>query len=253
MNARGWWVAALVVAALAGGRGQARAGEVTVAVAANFADAARHIASRFEETTGHELKISVGSTGMLFSQIENGAPFDVFIAADSERPARAEREGLAVPGTRFTYATGRLVLWSATPGRFEDGETYVRTLSFSRVAIANPATAPYGAAARQVLERLQVWERARPRLVQGENVAQTFQFTATGNADVGFVALSQVMSWPRGRGTVWEIPRDYYRPINQQAVLLVNGADNPAARAFLDFLTSTAAREDMLGYGYGVE
>jgi len=253
MTTPGWRVATVTAVLLAVSGAKALAGEVAVAVAANFADAARHIASRFEETTGHTLTMSVGSTGMLFSQIENGAPFDVLIAADSERPARAEREGLAVPGTRFTYATGRLVLWSVTPGLFEDGDMYVRTLSFSRVAIANPGTAPYGAAARQVLQHLGVWEQARPRLVQGENVAQTFQFAATGNADAGFVALSQVMSWPGEPGTVWEIPPDYYRPIIQQAVLLENGADNPAARAFLDFLTSAAAREDIAGYGYGVE
>jgi molybdate transport system substrate-binding protein len=160
---------------------------------------------------------------------------------------------LAVTGTRFTYATGRLVMWSVTPNLFPGGEAYLKSLAFSRIAIANPGTAPYGTAAREVLQHLGVWEQARPRLVQGENVGQTFQFTATGNADVGFVALSQVISWPGEPGTVWEIPPDYCRPINQQAVLLKNGADNPAARAFLDFLGSTEARELIAGYGYGVE
>lgn len=235
------------------GAGPAEAGEVVVAVASNFAGAAKTLAPRFEQTSGHRATMSFGSTGMLYSQIENGAPFEVFLAADSERPARAVDEGLAVPGSRVTYARGRIVLWSPRPDAFTNGEAYVRSVAFSRAAIANPAIAPYGRAARQVLEHLGVWEMVRPRLIQGENIAQTFQFVATDNADVGFVALSQVKAWTKGPGTLWEIPTDYHKPIEQQAVLLTRGQDNPAARAFLDFLVSPEARRLIANAGYGVE
>lgn len=232
---------------------RASADDVVVAVAANFADATRAIVPLFEKATGHRVRVSFGSTGMLFSQIENGAPFEVFLAADAARPAKAEDEGLAVPNTRFTYARGRLVLWSPDAGAFHDGEAYVRTLAFRRAAIANPALAPYGLAARQVMEHLGVWERARPRLVLGEDIAQAFQFVATENADAGFVALAQVKAWKGDPGALWEIPKSFYVPIDQQAVLLKKGEAHPAARAFLEFLKSPAARRVITGDGYGVE
>lgn len=246
----------LIPAALLGllGASHAVLGDtVSVAVAANFTDATRDIVSLFEQATGHTARVSFGSTGKLFSQIENGAPFEVFLAADSRRPVKAEKAGLAVPGTRFTYARGKLVLWSARPGVFEDGEAYVKAVAFPRAAIANPRTAPYGLAAQQVMEYLGVWEAAQPRLVQGDSIAQAFQFTATANAEVGFVAFSQVKAWNREPGTLWEIPQDYYAPIAQQAVLLQKGIERPAARAFLDFLRTPEAHAVITGYGYGVE
>jgi molybdate transport system substrate-binding protein len=244
--------AALVGTLVASAHGGAIADTVTLAVASNFADVTRRLVRSFEETTGHNVSVSFGSTGLLYSQIANGAPFEVFLAADSARPKKAEDEGLALPGTRFTYATGRLVLWSPSAGAFENGETWVKTLAFSRAAIANPDIAPYGRAAREVLERLGVWEVAQSRLVRGENIAQTFQFVATGNADAGFVALSQVRAWRKDPGSLWEIPRAYYEPVVQQAVLLENGVDNRAARAFLEFLASPEARRVIAAAGYGV-
>ena len=230
----------------------ADAGEVKVAVAANFTDAAREIAGRFERWSGHTAKVSYGSSGKLYAQIEHGAPFEVLLAADAERPAKAEAEGLAVPGSRFTYAEGRLVLWSAAADRFEDGGAYLNGGAFRRAAIANPKTAPYGAAARQVLERLGLWGRLSDRLVRGDSIAQAFQFTATGNAEAGLVALSQVKGWRGEPGSLWVIPASYYDPIAQQAVLLKRGEENPAARAFLAFLRGAEARAVIAGYGYGV-
>lgn len=231
----------------------ARADQVLVAVAANFTDAARDLATLFEQSTGHRAKISYGSTGKLYAQIENGAPFDLFLAADGARPERAVKEGLAIPGSRFTYATGTLVLWSAQSGRFERGDAFLKSGEFRRAAIGNPKTAPYGAAAKEVLDRLGLWEQLRTKLVRGDSIAQTFQFTATGNADVGFVAASQVKAWRGEAGSLWAIPAEYYAPIAQQAVLLTRGAENPAARAFMEFLQGEAARALIADYGYGVE
>ena len=244
---------ALAAILLASGSFPAPAEEVGVAVASSFTDAMRELVPRFERATGHTAKVSFGSTGKLFSQIEHGAPFSVYLAADGKRPAKAEQQGLAVPGTRFTYAKGRLVLWSPEPGVFEDGEAYLERLAFSRAAIANPSIAPYGLAARQVMEHLGVWAQARPKLVWGDNIAQTFQFVATANADVGFVAFSQVKAWQPAGGSLWMIPADYHAPIAQQAVLLEKGEDNPAARAFLAFLKTPEARRIIAGYGYAVE
>lgn len=228
------------------------AGTATVAVAANFTDATRDIVPLFEKATGHTVKVSFGSTGKLYTQIENGAPFDVFLAADIKRPDKAERKGLAVTGTRFTYAKGKLALWSAKPDRFKNGGSYLKSGDFERVAIANPKTAPYGLAAQQVMEHLGVLPKLQGKLVQGESIAQTFQFLVSGNAEIGFVALSQVRAWKRGKGSAWEIPEQDYAPIEQQAVLLKRGADNPAARAFLKFLRGPEARTVITHYGYGV-
>jgi molybdate transport system substrate-binding protein len=233
--------------------GMAHGAQVTVAVAANFTDATRDLVPLFEEATEHTARVSYGSTGKLYAQIANGAPFDVFLAADVARPKRAEKEGLAMPGSRFTYARGRLVLFSTTPGLFEDGEAYLRQGDFARAAIANPRTAPYGLAARQVLEHLGLWAGLRSRLVRGNSISQAFQFVATGNAEVGFVALSQVRAWTGGAGSQWVVPQAFYAPIDQQAVLLARGADNAAARAFLEFLRGPEAREVILGYGYALD
>jgi molybdate transport system substrate-binding protein len=234
-------------------QGPALAEEVLIAVAANFTDAARDLLPLFEKKTGHTAQASFGSTGKLFAQITHGAPFAVFLAADAARPARAEQEGWAVPGTRFTYARGQLVLWSAEKELYADGEAYLKGLKFTRLAIANPKTAPYGLAAQQLMENLGNWDQVKDRLVQGDSIAQTFQFVATGNAEVGLVALSQVRAWQGQPGTQWLVPQDLHAPIAQQAVLLNKGKENPAACAFMSFLSSPAARKIITGYGYGVE
>jgi len=233
--------------------GLAQAAELSIAVAANFTDVTREIVPLFEKATGHQVKVSFGSTGKLFSQIEHGAPFELFLAADSRRPMRAEAQGLAVAGSRFTYARGKLALWSSTTKAFSDAEAYLRAGNFRRAAIANPKTAPYGLAAQQVMQVLGIWSSLKGKLVRGDSIAQTFQFVASGNAEVGFVALSQVRAWHNSEGTAWEIPQDYYAPIEQQAVLLTKGETNPAASAFLDFLKGDAARDVIAAYGYGVE
>ncbi len=233
--------------------GRAQAEEVTIAVAANFTDATREIAPLFEQATGHTTRISFGSTGKLYSQIEHGAPFEVFLAADVKRPEKAEAAGLAVPGSRFVYAKGKLVLWSARPDRFSDGEAFLQRGEFEHLALANPKTAPYGLAAEQVMSHLGLLERLRPKLVQGDSIAQTFQFAATGNAEAGFVALAQVKGWKGDAGSQWVIPDADYAPIDQAAVLLKKGESNPAAVAFLEFLRSDAARAVIERYGYGVE
>jgi len=229
-----------------------RADELKVAVAANFTDVTRDLIPLFEQATGHRVKASFGSTGKLFAQIENGAPFQVLLAADAERPRKAEDEGLGVPGSRFTYAWGRLVMWSARPGLFEDGRAYLEAADFSRAAIANPRTAPYGLAAQQVMEHLGVWQKVTDKLVQGDSIAQAFQFTATGNAGIGFVALSQVKAWQGDAGSLWDIPEGYYAPIAQQAVLLKTGESSAAAKAFMEFLRGSEARAVISGSGYGV-
>ncbi len=233
--------------------GDLLADEVSVAVAANFTDATRRLAPLFEQATGHRLKISYGSTGKLYAQIENGAPFEVFLAADTARPLKAEQAGLAVSGSHFIYARGRLVLWSAKAGLFDAGETYLKNAGFAHLAMANPKTAPYGHAARQVLEQLGLWSALQSELVRGDSIAQTFQFVATGNAEAGFVAYSQVKGWPGEAGSLWLIPQAYYTPIEQAAVLLRRGAANPGAQAFLDFIQGTVARQVIEGYGYGVD
>ena len=233
--------------------GSVTADEVGVAVAANFTDAARDLVPLFEQATGHTVKVSFGSTGKLYAQIEHGAPFEVFLAADSKRPKKAEAQGLAIEGTRFTYAIGKLALWNPKSDVFKDPEAYLKEGGFARAAIANPKTAPYGLAAQQVMEQLGIWTVLQSKLVRGDSIAQTFQFVATENAEVGFVALSQVSAWKAGEGSVWEIPQSYYAPIEQQAVLLKKGNNKPAAKAFLNFLKSKAARTVIRGYGYGVE
>jgi molybdate transport system substrate-binding protein len=231
---------------------QAYADEVRIAVAANFTDASRELAPLFEEETGHTTRISYGSTGKLYSQIEHGAPFELFLAADTKRPVKAEREGLAVPGTRMVYARGKLVMWSIKSNLFVNGGNYLKGAHFDHLALANPKTAPYGLAAEQVMRHVGVLSQLTPKLVKGDSIAQTFQFIATGNADVGFVALAQIKGWQGDQGTLWEIPADYYAPIEQAAVLLKRGEHNPAAIAYLRFLKSDTAREVIEGYGYGI-
>ncbi len=222
--------------------------EVRVAVAANFTEAVKEIGALFEAQSGHTVVISFGSTGQIYAQISQGAPFDVFLAADQARPERAEQDGYAVPGTRFTYAAGRIVLFSADPALVLGKATLERG-SFSKLAIANPMTAPYGLAAVQTLKSLGLYEALDSKLVQGSNIAQTYQFVATGNAEVGFVALSQIAG--RRDGSRWVVPETLHSVIAQDAVLLTRGADNEAARAFMDFLKGPAARAVNEKFGYG--
>lgn len=232
---------------------QLHAAEVRIAVAANFTDVTRRIIPLFRKTTGNTVLASYGSTGKLFAQIENGAPYELLLAADTERPLRAEKEGLTVPGKRFIYAKGRLVMWSATRKLFSNGESYLRQDSFHHLAMANPKTAPYGLAARQVLQHLGLWSRIQDKLVRGESVSQTFQFVASENAEAGFVAYAQVKAWRGQPGTVWLVPVAYYSPIEQSVVLLKKGAGNPAALAFFEFLRSEAVREIIESFGYEVD
>jgi molybdate transport system substrate-binding protein len=218
------------------------------AVAANFTAPMAELAERFESEIGHAVSVISGSTGKHYAQIVNGAPFDVFLAADERRPLELEREGLIVPGSRFSYAVGRLVLWSRDPRMLNAGAEVLSSDSFRRLAIANGRLAPYGRAAREVLERHGLLESLSGRLVQGENVAQTFQFVASGNAELGFVALSQVRSLPAElAGSSWLVPADLHTPIEQQAVLLKDGL---TARRFLEFMTGEGARALIRSYGY---
>lgn len=223
------------------------AGQVQVAVAANFITAATRIGELFEQATGHRVVYSVGSTGQLYAQITQGAPYDVFLAADRARPQRAVDEGLGVAGSRFTYAVGRLVLFSRDVHRVQDAAA-LRAPDLTRVAIANAAIAPYGAAAVATLRSLGDYERLAARLVRGQNVAQVYQFVATGNAELGLVALSQVVG--HGQGSRWLVPQHLHPPIAQDAVLLRRGAENPAARAFVDYLRSPEVRTVVSSYGY---
>jgi molybdate transport system substrate-binding protein len=228
----------------------ASAAEAHVAVAANFTEPAKAIAAAFERATGHRAVLAFGSSGPFYAQISHGAPYEVFLSADAERPARAEADGLAVPGTRFTYAVGRLVLFSKTPGLADGGAAVLKAGRFGHLAIADPAAAPYGAAAVEAMRRLGVYEALKPKVVQGASIAQAYQFTATGAAELGFVAMSQVAN-ARG-GSRWIVPQNLHAPIAQQAVLLKTGAGDPAARAFLEFLKGPQARAIIRRYGYEV-
>jgi molybdate transport system substrate-binding protein len=241
---------ALAIAAIAASA--ASSAEVSVAVAANFSGPLDKLAAAFEKETGHHLLISSGSSGKLYVQIKAGAPFEVMLSADSERPLRLEKEGAAVAGSRFTYAIGRLVLWSKEPGLVDSAGAVLAGGGFRHLAVPSPENAPYGAAARQVLQGMDLWQKLAPRIVQGEDIGQTYQFVATGNAELGFVALSQIRAAGKPQGSLWIVPAERYRPIEQQAVLLARGKDDPAARAFLEFLRSAPARALIQEFGYGL-
>lgn len=230
---------------LACGAGESRQQQVTVAVASNFASTIQELADLFEQETGISVVLSLSSTGKHYAQIVNGAPYDVFLAADAERPRLLEEEGNAVTGTRFTYAIGRLVLWSPDEGRVT-GEESLRRGDFRFLSIANPRLAPYGSAAREVLESIGLWEELEPRLVQGENITQAWQFVATGNAELGFVPEATIIEGGGG-GSQWIVPQELYTPIVQQAVLI---RDTPEARAFLEYLASEPARTLIGESGY---
>lgn len=229
----------------------AHAGEATVAVAANFAAPMQQIAAEFEKDSGHKVSLSFAGTGKFYAQIRNGAPFQVLLAADDETPARLEQEGMGVAGSRFTYAIGRLVLWSARPGFVDSKGAVLNTGRFNKLALANPRLAPYGLAATETLTRLGLLAGLQPRFVQGENIAQTWQFVSTGNADLGFVALSQVMKdGVIGSGSAWLVPDSLHAPIRQDALLLTRGKGQPAAEALVKYLKSDKARVIIKSYGY---
>jgi len=231
----------------------AQADEVQVAVAANFTAPMQKIAAAFEQDTGHKAVLAFGATGKFYAQVRNGAPFEVLLAADDETPARLEQEGMTVPGTRFTYAIGRLVLWSARAGVVDAGGEILKSAQVRHIAIANPKTAPYGRAAVEVLHALKLYDAVSGKLVQGENIAQAHQFAATGNAQLGFVALSQVVQDGKlASGSGWIVPAALHGPIRQDAVLLGKGRANGAARALLDYLKSDKAKAVIRSFGYAL-
>jgi molybdate transport system substrate-binding protein len=224
-----------------------------VAVAANFTKPMEEITVAFEKATGHTAKLSFGSSGKFVSQIENGAPFEVFLSADYKNPIKLEQSGFAVAGSRFTYSIGKLVLWSNTANYVDDQGQILMNGSFKHLALADPKLAPYGAAAMEVLKHQGLLVKLQPLLVQGENIAQTHQFISTGNAELGFIALSQVIANGKiGSGSGWIVPENLHSPILQDALLLKTGAENPAAQALLTFLKSPEALAIIEKYGYGL-
>lgn len=229
------------------------ADEVQVAVAANFTAPIQAIAKDFEKDTGHKLVAAYGSTGQFYAQIKNGAPFDVFLAADDSTPAKLEQEKAIVPGSRFTYAIGTLALWSAKPGYVDDKGEVLSKNTYKHLAIANPKAAPYGLAATQVLDKLKLTEATKAKIVEGQNITQAFQFVSTGNAELGFVALSQIYKDGKvSEGSAWIVPANLHDPILQDAVILEKGKDNAAAKALVDYLKGPKATALIKSYGYEI-
>ena len=232
----------------------AQAEVVQIAVAANFTAPARALAEIFARTTGHEAKLSFGATGAFYTQIKNGAPFDILLAADDERPIRLEKEGDTVAGSRFTYAIGQLVLWSAKPGLVDGEGAVLKGGNFNKIAIANPKLAPYGAAAVETMDKLGLAAALTPKLVTGESIGQTYNFIATGNAELGFVALAQVLDGGKMKsGSMWVVPAKYHAPIIQDAVILKRAAANPAAKAWMALMRSPNTQDFIRSYGYAVK
>ena len=228
----------------------AEAGQINVAVAANFTEPAKEIAAMFKQKTGDEAILSFGASGNFFTEIARDAPFEVFLSADVERPKAAVQEGYAVPGSEFTYAIGKLVMWSRVID-VTKGEEALKAGQFAKLSIANPAAAPYGAAAIETMKALGVYDALKSKIVQGDNIAQAFQFVDTRNAEVGFVALSQLHGVTGG--TRWLVPQNLYAPIRQDAVLLNKGANDEASKAFLEFLKGPKARTVIDKFGYGLD
>lgn len=244
-----------IFASIGAGNSKALAGEAVVAVASNFAEVLGKLKAGFEANSNHKISVSIGSTGNIYAQIINGAPFDIFLSADQARPKLLEDQGKIVKSSRFTYAIGKLTLWSANAELIgNDGVETLKPGDFSTLAIANPALAPYGRAAREALESLGLWEKLREKVVQGQNIGQTFSFVATTNAQLGFVALSYVMS-ERNKitGSRWDVPVDLYEPIRQDGVLITRAGENPAAIEFMEYLKSEKARALISSFGYGLE
>ena len=239
---------ALLAALSLGAAAPALAADTQVAVAANFTEPAKEIAAAFQAATGDKATLSFGSSGQFYSQMAHGAPYEVFLSADAERPKKAEQDGLGVPGTRFTYAIGRLVLYSRTPGLVDGAGQVLRGGRFDKLSIADPTAAPYGAAAVQTLQKLGVYSAVKPKIVIGSSITQAFQFVETGAAELGFVALSRVIDTPGG--SRWLVPAGDHAPIDQQAILLQPGRNSAAAKAFLAFLKSPTAAAIIRKYGY---
>lgn len=253
LGRRGLWPALMASFGWIGLVDTSQADEVQVAVAANFAAPFQQIAAGFAAATGHQAVVSTGSTGKFHAQIRNGAPFAVLVAADDETPAKLIDEGLAVKGTSFTYAVGKLVLWSAKPGFVDAQGEVLKGGKFAHLAMANPKLAPYGAAGLEVMKKLGVNESLADKVVQAENIAQAFQFVATGNAELGFVAWSQVaIPGKVPTGSWWLVPAQLHTPIRQNAVLLTNGANQAAAQALIKYLQSDAAKSVIQAWGYGL-
>ncbi|MDD1609291.1 MAG: molybdate ABC transporter substrate-binding protein [Methylococcaceae bacterium] len=226
-----------------------------VAVAANFTKPMTEIAELFEKKTGYSANLSFGASGKFVAQIENAAPFEVFLAADDKTTAKVAQDGFAVADSSFTYAIGKLVLWSATANLVDDKGEILSKGGFKHLALADPKLAPYGAAAVEVLKNKTLFDKLQPLFVQGENITQTYQFISTGNAELGFVALSQVINPDKSKivnGSAWQVPENLYTPIKQNAVLLKKGEGNPAAPALIQFLKSPEAKAIISKYGYGL-
>ena len=231
--------------------GTACADDVQVAVAANFTAPIQAIANDFEKDTGHKLIAAYGATGQFYTQIKNGAPFEVFLAADDSTPEKLEKEGETVPGSRFTYAVGTLALWSAKDGYVDPEGQVLKEGTYQHLAIANPKAAPYGLAATQVLEKMGLTEKVKDKLVEGQNITQAYQFVSTGNAQLGFVALSQIYKDGKvSSGSAWIIPEALHDPIKQDAVILKKGANNPAAKALTEYLKGPKATAIIKSFGY---
>lgn len=231
--------------------GTAQADTVAVAVAANFTAPMQEIAPLFAKATGHEAQLSFGATGKFYAQINNGAPFDVLLSADASTPTKLANEKMAVASSQITYAKGQLVLWSAQAGYVDNAGEVLKTGTWRHIAIANPKLAPYGAAAQEALQKLNLADSAAQRTVLGENIGQTYQFAASGNAELGFVAASQVMKDGKLQsGSAWIVPAELYSPIRQDAIVLQRASGNPAAQALLDYLQGPEARAIMQSYGY---
>ncbi len=228
---------------------QAWAGQTTVAVAANFTDAAKEIAAAYKAKTGNDAVLSFGASGQFYTQITQGAPFEVFLSADDERPKRTVADGLGVAGSDFTYAIGKLVLWSKQPGLVQ-GEATLTGATFQKLSICNPAAAPYGEAAVETMKSLKLYDALQSKLVVGANITQAYQFVQTGNAEIGFVALSQVVD--DKAGSRWMVPQTLYKPIRQDAVLLKKGEGNAAATDFMTFLKGPEATAIIERYGYEI-
>jgi molybdate transport system substrate-binding protein len=229
----------------------AHGAEVQVAVAANFTGPMEKIVPAFERATGHKAVVAYGTVGKFYAQIKNGAPFDVLISSDEETPRRLEQDDLAIAASRFTYAIGKLVLWSAQPGLIDKQGVVLKHGAFKYLAVANPKLAVYGAAAVEVMNKLGVYSALAPKLVLGENITQTYQFVVTGNAELGFVALSQIYKDGHyAAGSYWMVPPDLYPQLKQDAVLLKRGTENPAARALLDYLQNETVKGIIRSYGY---
>lgn len=227
--------------------------DVRVAAASNIIGPMQSIAAAFEAAAGHPVKVSYGSSGKLYAQIQHGAPFDVFFSADQDKPARLEAADMILKGSRYTYAIGQLALWSANKQAIDANASLLLEGRFRKLAIANPRLAPYGVAAVEVLDRLNLTNDTRPRWVQGENIAQTYQFVSTGNADLGFVAVSQIIVDGRlNHGSAWIVPEDMYTPIKQDAVLLKRAQNSAPAQAFLTFVKSPAATDILRSFGYQI-